>query len=62
MLQTKKISDDNVLVLFEPSEIMIRKSGKIHYGTERSLITFKDNKMVIHTDTAKEYGITIETK
>lgn len=57
MLQTKKVNKGLVAVAFSPNEIMIRKSGKVFYGTERTLACLLDGKLVIHEDVAEEFGI-----
>lgn len=62
MLQTRKINKDTVLVSYDIPEIMIRKSGKAHYGAEEDLVVIKNNKIIIHADTAKKYGLTVEVK
>lgn len=62
MLQTRKINKDTVLVSYDIPEIMIRKSGKAHYGTEEDLVVVKNDKIIIHSDTAKKYGLTVEVK
>lgn len=37
MLQTRKINKELVAVSFEPTEIMLRKSGKEYFGKEKYL-------------------------
>ena len=41
---------------------MIRKSGKAYYGAEEDLVIIKNDKIIIHADTAKKYGLTVEVK
>lgn len=59
MLQTRKINKKLVAVSFEPTEIMLRKSGKVYFGKEKYLANIKDGKLYIHEDVAKEFGIEI---
>ena len=59
MLQTKIISEDLCAVSFEPTEIMVRKRGKINYGKERILVDIKGGKLFIHEDVAREFGVEI---
>ena len=59
MLQTKIISEDLCAVSFEPTEIMVRRRGKINYGTERTLVDIKDGKLFIHEDVAHAFGVEI---
>ena len=62
MLQTKKISDAAVAVSFDPTEILIRKSGKQYFGKEKALARITDGKLVIDESVAEEFGIEIERK
>ena len=59
MLQTKKINKNSCAVSFEPTEIMVRKSGKAYFGTEKHIAVIKDNKLYIYPEVAKEYGLEI---
>lgn len=59
MLQTRKINNDLCAVAFEPTEIMVRKSGKAYFGKEKYLAHIKNGKLYIHEDVAKEFGIEI---
>ena len=60
MLQVKKISNSLCAVSFDPTEILIRKSGKIYFGTERPLARIEGEKLIIDTNVAEEYGMVIE--
>ena len=60
MLQKRKINMDTVIVSYEISEMMIRRSGKTYYGTEEELINIKNDKIIVNVDVAKKYGLTIE--
>ena len=60
MLQKRKINMDTVIVSYEISEMMIRRSGKTYYGTEEELINIKNDKIIVNADVAKKYGLTIE--
>lgn len=59
MLQTKIINDDTCAVAYNPTEIMVRKRGKAHFGKEKALAVLRDGKLYISTDVAKEFGIEI---
>lgn len=59
MLQTRKINNEVCAVAFEPTEIKVRKCGKVYFGTEKDLVTIRDGKLIIHGDVAKEFGIEI---
>lgn len=59
MLQTKRIGHDRVAVSFDPTEIMIRRSGKQYYNTEKHLVYIRDGVLHIREDVAAEYGIKI---
>lgn len=60
MLQTKKISDDICAVSFGPTEIMVRKTGKSYFGTEKTLAAIRDGKLVVYEDVAREFGIEVQ--
>ena len=59
MLQTRIIDKENCAVAFEPTEILIRKRGKVYFGTEKALATLRDGKLYISQDASKEFGIEI---
>ena len=59
MLQTKIINDNTCAVAFSPTEIMVRKRGKAHFGEEKALAVLRDGKLYISTDVAKEFGIEV---
>ena len=59
MLQTRIIDEENCAVAFEPTEIMIRKRGKVYFGTEKTLAALKNGKLYVYPDAAKEFGIEI---
>lgn len=59
MLQTRKINDETCAVAFEPTEIMIRKSGKAYFGKEKYLARINGGKLYIYNDVAEEFGIKI---
>ena len=59
MLQTRKINNGLCAVAFEPTEIMVRKSGKAYFGKEKMLARIKDGKLYIFEDVANEFGIEI---
>ena len=59
MLQTRIIDEENCAVAFEPTEIMIRKRGKVYFGTEKTLAVLKNGKLYVYPDAAKEFGIEI---
>ena len=59
MLQTKIINNDTCAVSFSPTEIMVRKRGKAHFGEEKALAVLRDGKLYISATTAKEFGIEI---
>ena len=60
MLNTRKLKDNAVLVSFEPTEILIRKSGKAEFGKEESLVSITDDTILIDKKTAKKFGLTIK--
>ena len=60
MLQTKKINHSACAVAFEPTEIMLRKSGKQYFGTERPLAKLMDNTLVIDEGVAQEFDVAIK--
>lgn len=59
MLQTRKIGKENCAVAFYPNEIRIRRSGRVYYGTEKTLAVLIDGQLTIYEDVAKEFGIKI---
>lgn len=59
MLQTRKIGNGLCAVSFDPTEILIRPSGKQYFGTERSLARVKDSKLIVDPAVARAFGITI---
>ena len=59
MLQTKKISKDAVAVSYDPTAIMLRKSGREFYGTEKRVVFIKDGELVIDEDVAREFNLKI---
>lgn len=59
MLQTKKIGNDLCAVAFNPTEIMVRKSGKQYFGKEKTLVKLDNEGLVIDEDIACEFGIKI---
>lgn len=60
MLQTKKVGKDLCAVAFDPTEILIRKSGKAYFGKELPLATLKDNTLVVDERVAQEFDIAIK--
>lgn len=62
MLQTKKITNDLCAVAFEPTEIMVRQSGRQYFGKEKTLVKLNANKLIVDSAIAKEFGIEILTK
>lgn len=62
MLQTKKINKDVVAVAFDPSEILLRKSGKEFFGKEEFLVRIRGNKVIVDAAVANKFGLTIETQ
>lgn len=62
MLQTKKINNDVVAVAFEPTEIMVRNSGKKYFNTEKPLAVLKNGKLIVNSNVAKDFGIEIVMK
>lgn len=60
MLQTRKINKDIVAVAFEPTEILVRKSGRDYYGSEAPLAKIKEGKLLVNAKVAKDFGIDIE--
>lgn len=59
MLQTKKIGSGLCAVAFNPTEIMVRKSGKQYFGKEKMLVKLDDEGLVIDEEVAREFGIKI---
>ena len=59
MLQTKIINKETCAVSFNPTEIMVRKRGKVNYGTEKNLVALKDGKLYIFMNVAEEFGIEV---
>lgn len=62
MLQAKKITSDLCAVAFDPTEIMVRQSGRQYFGKEKILVKLNGNKMMVDSAVAKEFGIEILTK
>ena len=62
MLQTKKINKDVVAVAFDPSEILLRKSGREFIGKEEFLIRIRGNEVIIDAAVANKFGLTVETR
>lgn len=59
MLQTKKIGSDLCAVAFNPTEIMVRKSGKQYFGKEKTLVKLDNEGLLIDEEVAREFGIKI---
>lgn len=63
MLQTKKLNPAQkgspVLVSFDPSEILIRQSGKASYGKEQQLVRVSDGEIHINKTAADNFGLAI---
>ena len=59
MLQTRIIDKENCSVAFEPTEIMLRKRGKVYFGQEKTLVALRDGKLYVSEEVAKEFGIEI---
>lgn len=62
MLQTKKVTSDVCAVAFDPTEIMVRQSGRKYFGKERGLVKLDGNKLIVDSTVAKEFGIEILMK
>lgn len=62
MLQSKKLTETICAVSFGPHEILIRRSGKQHFGSEKALARISGDTLVIDESVAKEYGIKIECR
>lgn len=60
MLQSKKLTKTMCAVSFGPEEILIRRSGKQYFGTEKALARISGDTLVINESVAKEFGIKIE--
>ncbi len=60
MLQTTKIAKDLVGVTFDAKEILLRESGKAHFGTEKPVVTIESNRIIINKAVADQFGLTIE--
>ena len=60
MLQTKKIGKDLCAVAFDPTEILLRKSGKQYFGKEQILVKLNGDKLIVDKSVAKEFGIELE--
>lgn len=59
MLQTKKVGKELCAVAFNPTEIMVRSSGKQFFGKEKTLARLSEDGFVVDEDVAKEYGVSI---
>ncbi len=60
MLNRKKINNDVVAVAWEPTEILLRKSGTEYYDTEEAVVEIRDGHLVINTRVADAFGLKIE--
>lgn len=63
MMATKKVNKDTVAVLSfgaDPVLIALRKSGKVYYGTEKTVVRFKEDKLVIDRKVLSQYGLSLE--
>ena len=60
MLQTKKINNGVVAVAYDPTQILVRNSGKAHYGSELALVQIKDGKVILNESVARDFGLTID--
>ena len=60
MLNTEKINKDTVAVSFHPYEIMLRKSGRVYFGKEKTVVNIVDGTIYIHSDVAKEFGLEVK--
>ncbi len=66
MLQTKKIRNKTksdggcVAVSFDPTEILLRKSGKTFYGSEERLTWIEDDTLYIDKSVADDFGLAIK--
>lgn len=56
-----KLNDDVIAVAFDPTEIMLRKSGKQYYGQEKHLIKIEDGCVIFDPSVAEEFGLQIKT-
>ena len=63
MIATKKVNKDTVAVLSfgaDPVLIALRKSGKVYYGTEKTVVRFKEDKLVIDRKVLSQHGLSLE--
>lgn len=63
MIATRKINKDTVAVLsfgVYPASIAIRKSGRDYFGTEKDVVHFEEDKLVINKKVLDHYGLSLE--
>ena len=62
MFQTKKVSRNVVAVIQDATRILLRKSGRVYYGTEETAVLISDKKIIIDQTVVEKYGLSIELK
>ncbi|WP_027432306.1 hypothetical protein [Lachnospira multipara] len=60
MIQTTKIAKNLVGVTYNAKEILLRESGKEHFGYEKPVVTVKPTRIVINMAVAEKFGLTVE--
>lgn len=60
MLSSKKVAKEVCAAAFSPTEILLRKSGKQYFGSEKALANLEGTTLTVDETVASEFGITIE--
>lgn len=59
MLSSKKVANEVCAVAYSPTEILLRKSGKQYFGSEKALAKLDGTTLTVDETVAAEFGITI---
>ena len=65
MIATRKVNKNVVAVLsfgVYPASISLRNSGREYYGTEKDVVHFEEDKLVIDKKVLNHYGLSLEIK
>lgn len=60
MFETRKITNDLVVVTYDATEMRIRYSGKKYFRTEECFARIKERKLTINKEVLDKYGIELE--
>lgn len=63
MIATRKVNKNVVAVLsfgVYPASMALRNSGRDYYGTEKDVVHFEEDKLVINKKVLDHYGLSLE--